>query len=193
MEITAMTLIVAAWSGTLPAPTIRTVRVCIDGGFNGEGEAKQIASQMFLAAGVKLEWHRGLDHRACPAGAIQISVTNRTNPNLLPNALAYALPFEGTHIRVFYDRIQERARVFTVPRLLAHVLVHEITHILQGTSAHSDTGVMKARWNGFDFSDMARNPLPFTDHDIMMIHRGLEAREMGRTPVQLAGLGHGLE
>lgn len=180
METIAMMLIVTAGLGGVPAVGIRTVPVCMDGGFEGVGQAKLRAAEMFLAADVKLEWRRGFDHRACPEGAIKISVTNRTNPSLMPNALAYALPFEGTHIRVFYDRIQERAGISTLPRLLAHVLVHEITHILQGTCSHSDTGVMKAHWDGIDYADMTRTLLPFTDDDIMMIHRGLEARAVAK-------------
>jgi hypothetical protein len=30
-------------------------------------------------------------------------------------------------------------------------LVHEISHVLQGTNRHSETGVMKARWNQEDY------------------------------------------
>ena len=57
--------------------------------------------------------------------------------------LAYALPFEGTHIVVFYDRVEECVRADLFPTLLAYVLVHEITHILQEITRHSATGIMK--------------------------------------------------
>src|SRR5215469_17099182 len=56
--------------------------------------------------------------------------------------------------------------------------VHEITHLLQGTDWHSDTGVMKARWDGRDFWKMSRmEQLPFTEMDLILIHFGLEARK----------------
>jgi hypothetical protein len=62
------------------------------------------------------------------------------------------------------------------PALLAHVLVHEITHILQGVDRHSETGVMKARWTTADYVQIRAQPLPFTDWDIDLIQEGLASR-----------------
>lgn len=61
-----------------------------------------------------------------------------------------------------------------VHSLLGHVLAHEITHILQGIDRHSQEGVMKAHWTTEDIVQMARQPLPFEQKDVMLIHRGLE-------------------
>jgi len=80
------------------------------------------------------------------------------------------------HIVIFYDRVQQAAHPDLIPCLLAHVLVHEITHILQGFSRHSDQGVMKASWDGSDYSAMAWKPLAFAREDIDLIHLGLAAR-----------------
>jgi hypothetical protein len=55
-------------------------------------------------------------------------------------------------------------------------MTHEITHLLQGISRHSATGVMKARWGTKDVVDMANNPLPFTPEDIDLIQCGLVRR-----------------
>lgn len=60
--------------------------------------------------------------------------------------------------------------------LLAHVLVHEITHILQGTCRHSDTGIMKARWTHQDYMEMGQKPLSFTEKDLQLIRTGLAKR-----------------
>ena len=62
------------------------------------------------------------------------------------------------------------------PMLLAHVLVHEMTHILQGVSRHSETGVMKAHWDESDFGQMRIKALPFTEADIHLIQRGVDGR-----------------
>ncbi len=35
--------------------------------------------------------------------------------------------------------------------VLAHVLVHEITHILEGLNEHSQEGIIKARWTFQDY------------------------------------------
>jgi len=90
-----------------------------------------------------------------------------------PDAWASAEVYEGVHITVFWDRIEHPARVAPVAVLLAHVLVHEITHILQGIDRHSDSGVMKANWTRKDYAEMASQPLPFTPEDIFLIHKGL--------------------
>jgi len=66
-----------------------------------------------------------------------------------------------------------------VSTLLAHVMTHEITHLLQEVAWHSATGVMKAHWNLRDYSEMAWRPLPFTQEDIDLIRCGLRRRAAG--------------
>src|SRR6202022_2873401 len=106
---------------------------------------------------------------------LRISFSQDTPAKRLPHALAYALPYEGTHNVIFYDRVQRAVRAADVACLLAHVLVHEITHILQGIQRRSDQGVMKAAWDGSDYVAMTWKPLAFSSHDIELIHRGLAA------------------
>jgi hypothetical protein len=64
-----------------------------------------------------------------------------------------------------------------MPHLLAHVLVHEITHILQGVTRHSAEGVMKAQWTQEDLSSMLRKSLEFTSLDVDLIHDGMAVRD----------------
>jgi predicted Zn-dependent protease len=94
----------------------------------------------------------------------------------LPGALAFALPYEGVHIQVFYNRVQAATEPELTPTVLAHVLAHEITHILQGTSRHSESGVMKARWNHDDYLQMKLKPLSFTEEDEQLIRFGMAGR-----------------
>ena len=124
--------------------------------------AKAQASWMFARIGVRIQW------RATPAGSplVRIEVSARTAPDFHPGALAYARPFE-TGVRtivVFYDRIMFAAARWPgfEHRLLAHVLAHEIGHVLSGTNAHSEDGVMKAHWTVGDYEKMAKAPLPFS-------------------------------
>jgi len=164
---------IAVQGAGAPKGANSAVPVCIaNGPVQGLLRAELMAAQMFRAAGVELEWRRNLDPRVCPAGAIQINVGQNTSPNLYPGALAYALPDGSKRIQVFYDRI-EKFQLTQPTILLAHVLVHEITHILQGVSWHSKTGVMKAKWEMADYDAMTRKPLPFTATDIELIRRGL--------------------
>ena len=148
------------------------------------GPAVYLANEMFSAIGIRLDWRSGEPPRTSSTRPIAIELATDTPANLLPGALGTALPYEGVHIRVFYDRI----RSDVVPRsvLLAHVLVHEIAHILQKTDQHSDGGVMKAVWTHPDYVRMRIEALPFSPQDIELIRLGLASRASG-APVLSAG------
>lgn len=182
MKIRTMTMaaIMATAAGTSCARNIEVagtaeISVCTEGTANEAAliQARGIASRMFDAAGVTVRWH-GLNH--CPVDAIRISLSERTAANDHPGALAYALPYEGTHIVLFWDRIQGLSGARALPHLLAHVLVHEVTHILQGVDRHSATGVMKAQYTVLDITQMECRPLPFTAFDIQLIQVGIGNR-----------------
>jgi hypothetical protein len=134
-----------------------------------QSQAKVLASAILAGAGVKLQWH---DPNKCPAEAILITLLGEVPARFMPGVLAYALPFEGTHIVVFSERAKHRPA--PARSVLAHVIVHEITHILEGISLHSDKGVMKAEWSGTDYQEMIRRPLQFTEDDVWRIQRGLK-------------------
>jgi hypothetical protein len=81
---------------------------------------------------------------------------------------------------VLYDRIRARSRgtLTQMPTILAHVMTHEITHILEGIDQHAASGIMKAKWGEDDFFAMARSPLKFTSGDIELIREGLVRRNI---------------
>lgn len=162
------------WATEESGAPIQTVVVCttISRDFLVH-RAETTAAGMFAEIGVEIVWHAD---RACPPEAIRITFCDRADRNFRSAAIAYALPYEATHIQIFYDRLREHpARLQEV--LLAHVLVHEITHILQGVARHSGSGIMMARWGASEYDEMLVRPLRFTDEDIRLIHVGLEARE----------------
>jgi hypothetical protein len=181
MKITAMaTMALIAGSVAHAKSAARaaewSVTVCVERGaavLVTTGQAEMIASQMFAAIGVTIDWRRGLP--GCPEQGIQVSFNDSTPANLMPGALAYARPYEGTHICIFYDRISEAEKVL-LPHLLAHILVHEITHILQDICRHSGHGVMKAHWEEADLRQMRWNRLAFAAEDIGLIRDGLATR-----------------
>ena len=139
--------------------------------------AMKIAAKMFAAADVRIAWHFGepSSRQLDQEQPIVIRTSFGAPASERPGALAYAFPYQGVRIVVFYDRIQaalpERPIV-----LLAHVLVHEITHILQGVTRHSESGLMKATWTSKEHQEMLQKPLPFTADDIVLIRLGLAAR-----------------
>jgi hypothetical protein len=161
----------AAYAGHSPKPL---VTACTAMEYDVEfSQAKTETSLMFSRIGVDLEWHSATH---CPAGAIKISLSKDTPSDLKPGALAYALPYEGTHIVVFADRVYSNLAT-SHAILMGHVLAHEITHILEGCSRHSTAGLMKAYWNHGDFRQMKMGGMTFASEDIALIQAGLASRE----------------
>jgi len=145
--------------------------------------AFHLADKMFAAIGIRLHRYTGAPPRRTSNRHVAIELTADNPPRAMPGAMGSATPFEGVHIRVFYDRVWSE----TVSRgvLLAHVLVHEIAHILQGTDQHSESGIMKAVWDHSDHLQMREGPLAFTPQDVELIYRGLDARESDARTVRL--------
>jgi hypothetical protein len=156
------------------------VIVCINPGGDLETveRAQTTAARIFASVGVRIEWRKPA---SCPDGPDQpiiADLTSHTPKDYLPGAFGFALPFEGVHIGVFYDRLST-IQVYRRPNVLAHVLAHEIAHILEGTDQHTETGVMKRRWDTRDYARMQSWPLGFTEADVILINLGMKARRTG--------------
>ena len=174
--IAAMVLAAGTGWGSPKGVILRPVIACVEPGEAGRhlSEAKFRAGEMFRKIGVAIEWQDGF--RKCPADAIHITFTINTPESFKPRAFAYATPFEGTSIRVLYDRIEAICLPAHRGAVMAHVLAHEITHILQGAPHHTGTGLMKAVWDSIDIDDMGMAGLKFTAEDIQLINAGLNKR-----------------
>jgi hypothetical protein len=146
--------------------------------------AEALASEMFGEIGVTLNL-REVRPPASEIEAIVIEFSDTTPAGFRPRAWAYALPFEGVHIRIFWDRLQLELHR---QELLAHVMVHEITHILQGVDRHSAQGIMNAKWTDKERFALERRPLSFTEADVDLIHRGVDARRARRAGQALAAM-----
>lgn len=179
MKTSAMITMAAILAGSAWAASksdSRRLVICLEDGKHGGVEnAAAKASSMFLSAGVQLEWHGGVSFCKGNLDAMVVSLMTSTPKTFHPGTLAYALPYEGVHIQVFYDRIAQ-SDPDLAPSLMAHVIVHEITHILQGIDRHSASGIMKAVWTSSDYTQMKRGLLRFTALDVVMIHDGFAAR-----------------
>lgn len=166
-----MAVVVMTADAKVP-PAVYRLTICADGVNELEYlQAIGRATQLFAQIGIRLDW-RSASH--CPEGALRISVS-MTGLGSHPGALGYALPYEGTHIVLLWDRIQDAVPHNEHVNLIAHVMAHEITHVLEGVSRHSRTGMMKAHWGSEDYHAMAVG-LPWTDDDLLLIRQGLEQR-----------------
>ncbi|WP_321471582.1 hypothetical protein [uncultured Paludibaculum sp.] len=152
------------------------VDVCLNAGEETAAiqRAEIRAARIFSDIGVHLVWRRPSAELGSPC--ILITLAEDTPAWERPGALAFAKPFDGDKIVVFHDRVKDAVLPSLTDALLAHVLVHEIAHVLQREDRHSATGMMKSRWGSSDYKDMARAGLTFTPEDVEMIRHGLEIR-----------------
>jgi hypothetical protein len=179
MKMTGMAVMVvaaaSAWGGAPPAEA-RHLTICMEtvpGNLSMQNAAKTVASGIFASINVKIEWR---SPAKCPAEAIYVSFSS--DPvNQYRGALAYARPYEGTHIVVFLDRVRYIAPPYGFARLLGYVLAHEVTHILEGEVRHSETGIMKAQWGADEHFKMGQGNLGFAAEDVSLIYKGMDWRE----------------
>ena len=125
---------------------------------------------MFDAIGVRLDWRTQEPESPDDAVAIEVRFTSGIPGR--PGALAFSNPFDPVPVvTVMYDRILDGTDGAPQlrPAFLAHVLAHEIGHLLMRTTGHSPDGVMKAHWTNSDFQRMTFRPLPFLPDDADMI------------------------
>ena len=134
---------------------------------------RRLVAKMYDDIGIAIRWE-GSRSRG-PSPQIQIDLRNPTPPDFMPQAVAYASPYEGTHIVVLYDRIAPKG---DSAYFLAHVIAHEIGHILEGMDAHSQTGIMKSGWNLTEQSEMRLGSLGFSRLDAERIRQGAIDREL---------------
>ena len=141
--------------------------------------ARTIAGDMFGSVGLQVKWRQGTrpDSELRREKAIAVQLTLETPSGFRATTGAFTVPAEGVHITILYNRLAwSSAKPGLTSALLAHVLVHEITHILEGVARHSETGVMKANWTSSDYYEMQTKTLPFAPEDVELIHRVLARR-----------------
>ena len=162
------------------------VTVYVSADLNGAAmlqRAEILAAAMFREIGVAVRFRNGAvrandANDACGAPIMLEIDSQAGDQRPSEHALAYATPYSksGTCIHVFMDRIAERLNPYFETVLLAHVLAHEITHVLERLARHSADGVMKAHWDQRDREDMKSHSLPFAAIDVELIHAGIARR-----------------
>jgi len=182
----AMTIFILMWGARKlsaklkPDPAETRVRVSLQLGNSRIPEnvvlaAQAEATRLFEAEGIRLDWRaprpaelqrgeRVIGIEFVPFAPAAYDIGEKEN------ALAEARPYDPgpVNISVFSDRLSRFLLAFGAThggKALGHVLAHEITHVLEGVARHSETGLMKARWNWRDYRVMTGMGLPFAEED----------------------------
>ena len=146
--------------------------------------AQRLASEIFAGIGVKLEWHDGVPgDKAFCADTLTTKIDPSPPSSASLSALAYATvgSRQAVAIHILYDRIKANRSPELQRKLLAHVMVHEITHVLEGIARHSSEGIMKAQWDDSDYKAMTKHPLPFAEEDIRLVRAHFGAETASRS------------
>jgi hypothetical protein len=132
--------------------------------------ARATVSELLKDAGVQVDWQNG---DCTTPNAIRITVSDDKPAEVNPGALGLAMPYEGTHVEIYFDRVRNSCRPSDVPVFLGHVMAHEIVHILEGVARHSPTGLMKSRWRDKDYVQIQHGGLRLSKWDVSLIEMGL--------------------
>ncbi len=136
------------------------------------------ASEILSLVSVSVDWGSG---RACrEPDAIHIHLNSQTSESMMPGALAFCRPGSNTDIQILYDRVRATVAPDMEVHLLAYVLAHELTHMIEGETRHSETGVMKAHWTAHDYLAMSSGGLGFAAEDVQLVQRGMAIRLANR-------------
>jgi hypothetical protein len=145
------------------------------------GLAQTRTDSLLAGAGVRLQWIRRKHTGAgVGSGIIELKFVRVVPAGLASKldarALAAARPHGQAAIFVLCDRVAaylQPVRNCDRPAVLGHILAHEIIHVLEGATQHSDSGLMMARWTWRELRDMTVGGLPLAPEDRELIRLGL--------------------
>jgi hypothetical protein len=142
--------------------------------------ATQGVTRIYALAGVTITWQASRSTR--DAAVLKMSlvlvsddVAERTGATSTVMGVA---PASGGRVAyVFYDRIRSlaRQRKLELSIVLAHVISHEIGHLLLPSASHSTVGLMRANWTKADARNAERGSLLFTSEQAAEIRARLIA------------------
>ena len=83
----------------------------------------------------------------------------------------------GQYTDVYYDRLEELRHDWGVPPdlVLAHVMAHEIGHVLLGLNSHSSMEIMRGYWQAEEVSALERGRLLFSSQQSRAMRERLQA------------------
>jgi len=152
-----------SWELSAPPPSV-TVGLYDDAQLSSQVlvEAKDEVTRVYRKAGVAISWidckssqmDTDRDLRCqTPPSAIHINLrivphTSKFNDDVFGVAFLDAQG-TGAYSDVFYDSVEKLDSDWHVglARVLGHVMAHELGHLLLGSNAHSDRGIMCPSWH----------------------------------------------
>ena len=118
-------------------------------------KGQAVAAQILAEAGIMLRWVDCPCEKPRPdATTLSLRIIPKlfgsTSSTFRSDHLGFAAATEegGVLATVFYDRIQSVGKGGDLSNLLGLATAHELGHLLLGSKAHTDEGIMRPRWTG---------------------------------------------
>lgn len=126
--------------------------------------SQEEVARIFADAGLGVEWTETGPRFTVHIVPIALGYRKGSSPVM---GVAVRSPNPAT-ARIFFSEVKDFARAWDVDigTLLAHVMAHEIGHLLLPHVPHSATGLMKAEWDKALVREAAAGSLTFTDAQI---------------------------
>lgn len=177
---------------TQPTFTVQLLNIA---GVNETELAKATAeaSWIFGKAGVKVKWvhcnPESNDHAGTgPCGdtldalSFSMGLVSKAPDFLRDTGMGFALVYSGqrNHAGVVYSRVAELARanalLVKTDLVLAYAIVHEIAHLILGSTDHSPAGILRAGCRPEELAALSQRRLLFGPADAAALHRKLLER-----------------
>ena len=128
-------------------------------------KAEAVASTLFERAGVQVSWES--DGRPEFGRRFSLRITPSTIPAMQASIFGVAFlsaEGEGRYADVFYSRVLQlhNDNNVSIPEVLGTVMAHELGHLLLGSNAHSETGIMQGQWRSPELDQLQKGVLLFT-------------------------------
>lgn len=146
-------------------------------------KGQALAGQIFKQAGVDLKWAEC----PCETRADPTTLSVRIIPKLFGSTrskfrndhLGFAAANEegGELATVFYDRIESLGRGGDLSNLLGLATAHELGHLLLGSKAHTDGGIMRPHWTRRELRQGQENPFLFSSEQAGRIRTKVSTRQ----------------
>jgi hypothetical protein len=144
-----------------------------------DGVRHEVAA-IYARAGIAVVWDDATtDVRPVLRFAVKIVPHSLGYGDAKPHVMGVALrETRGAIVYVFSGRVEYFARVQRISNgtMLAHVIAHEIGHLMLPKGWHSQRGLMRGTWDRAQVDAAARGALTFTPDEVRTIREELPIR-----------------